>query len=302
MAESPANTRQISSVLTNDELARVERLRLNSARRFTNKSRGEHLHGKGGASTDFADYRNYAAGDDTRFVDWNIFSRLRRPYLKQFRQEEEMHVVVLVDASASMQFEGKFELAQKIAASFAIMGLFATERVSVYAFNQTTGALPFTGPHTGRGNLSKLLSFIEKIDTGGEATSDTAIDRLLQRHRGRGVVCVLSDFLTFGDLRKSFNALLSHGLKLMAVQILGPTEIDPDVSSDLRLVDSESAEILDVSAAGELVSIYQEYRQNFERHLEVLCRQRNGRFLSTSSDVPFGSLMFDTMRRKGWVI
>ena len=83
-------------------------MRLLPMRRMTNRSRGEHLAGKGGTSTEFNDYRDYSAGDDMRYVDWNIFSRLNRPYVKQYRHEEEMHVVILVDASATVLFENCF--------------------------------------------------------------------------------------------------------------------------------------------------------------------------------------------------
>ena len=293
---------QFTSLLTNEQLAIVERLRLNPTRRFTNRARGEHLHGKGGSSTDFADYRNYVAGDDVRFVDWNIFSRLHRPYLKQFRQEEEMHLVVLVDASSSMAFEGKIDLAKQLASAFAIMGLFATERVSAYVFNQIEGRLEFTGPDVGRGNMRKVFNFLERIEAGGDAPLENGVDMLLKRHSGRGVIAVLSDFLTFGDLRRSFNALLSRGMEIFGVQILGPTEIDPQVSADLRLVDCESQATLDISAAGDLASLYQEYRHAYARHLEVLCRQRNGRFMSVSAADSFDDVVFDQMRRKGWVV
>lgn len=301
METAPAKA-QFTSLLTNDQLAAVERLRLNPTRRYTNRSRGEHLHGKGGASTDFADYRNYVAGDDVRFVDWNIFSRLHRPYLKQYHQEEEMHVVVLVDASSSMAFEGKIDLAKQLAGAFSVMGLFGTERVSAYTFNQSDGRLEFVGPNAGRGNMAKLLRFVERIDAGGDAPLEKGVDMLLNRHRGRGVIAVLSDFLTFGDIRRSFNALLSRGLEIFGVQILGPTEVDPEVSADLRLVDCESEATLDISAAGDLVALYQEYRHAYERNLEVLCRQRSGRFMSVSAANSFDDVVFDLMRRKGWVV
>src|SRR5882757_7578063 len=110
------NAPQLTSLLTNRDLDRLARLRLNASRRFTNRSRGEHLAAKGGTSTEFSDYRDYAPGDDVRHVDWNIFARIERPYLKQYHQEEEMHVALLVVASPSMIFEGKLELVPRIAA------------------------------------------------------------------------------------------------------------------------------------------------------------------------------------------
>ena len=84
----------VTRLFGNDVLSRVERLRISPLERRTNRTRGEHLHGKGGSSTEFTDFRDYVAGDDVRFVDWNIFSRLNRPYLKLYKHEEEMQVVI----------------------------------------------------------------------------------------------------------------------------------------------------------------------------------------------------------------
>ncbi|MCA9044091.1 MAG: DUF58 domain-containing protein, partial [Planctomycetaceae bacterium] len=81
---------QFTPLLGNDVLARVERMRLNPLNRQTNRMRGEHLSGKGGTSIEFRDYRDYVAGDDIRYVDWNIFARLNEPYLKLYAHEEEM--------------------------------------------------------------------------------------------------------------------------------------------------------------------------------------------------------------------
>lgn len=111
----------VTRLFGNDVLSRLERLRIAALQRRTNRTRGEHLHGKGGSSTEFTDYRDYIAGDDVRYIDWNIFSRLNRPFLKLYKHEEEMHVVVLVDASASMQFEGKLDRAKQLAAAFGLM-------------------------------------------------------------------------------------------------------------------------------------------------------------------------------------
>ena len=108
-------------------------MRIRPRRRMTNRTHGEHLSGKGGTSIEFSDFRDYVAGDDLRHVDWNIFSRLHRPYVKQFRYEEQMCVVILLDASTSMTFDGKFERARQIAAAFALMGLFSLEPVSIYS-------------------------------------------------------------------------------------------------------------------------------------------------------------------------
>lgn len=292
---------QMTPLFDNAVLSRLERLRINSTRRFTNKSRGEHLSGRGGTSIEFSDYRDYAAGDDIRFVDWNVFARLHRPYLKLYRQEEEMHVVILLDASSSMLFEEKLASAKAYAAAFGVMGLWGTERVSVWAAGSLDAAPAALAPCVGRANMMKLFAFLEGIEGGGDAPVEAAIETFLKYHSGRGVAVVVSDFLTFGDLRRAFNLLFSAGLEVFGIQILAPGEIDPDVTGDVRFVDAETAGTLDVSSAADLLRLYQDYRGSYERNLAALCRERGGRFVSVSSEDPVRSVLFDLLRRKGWI-
>lgn len=288
---------QLTSLFPNTVLDRLQRLRICSGRRFTSRARGEHLAGKGGTSTEFCDYRDYVEGDDTRFVDWNIFARLQRPYLKQFHREEEQHVVLLVDASGSMLFEQKLQRAKQLAAAFGVMGLLNHERVSVFPSNATVH-LP---PCTGRTSMARLFTFLEAIEGGGEAPLEVAIESVLKFHRGRGVCVIASDFLTFGDLKRGFNRLRATGLELVGLQILGPSEIEPPVTGDVRFVDVETADTLDVSSAADLVAIYQEYRASYERELVALCQQRAGRFVSLDSLAPLEWVLFDLLRRRGWI-
>lgn len=288
---------QLTSLLPNTVLDRLQRLRICSGRRFTSRARGEHLAGKGGTSTEFCDYRDYVEGDDTRFVDWNIFARLQRPYLKQFHQEEEQHVVLLVDASGSMLFEQKLQRAKQLAAAFGVMGLLNHERVSVFPSN----ARVHLAPCTGRASMARLFSFLEAIGGGGDAPLEGAIESVLRFHRGRGICVIVSDFLTFGDLKRGFNRLHATGLELLGLQILGPSEIDPQVTGDVRFVDVETADTLDVSSAADLVAIYQEYRASYERELAALCQQRAGRFVSLDSWAPLEWVLFDLLRRRGWI-
>ncbi|MBI3862652.1 MAG: DUF58 domain-containing protein [Planctomycetia bacterium] len=292
---------QFTSLLENETLARLERMRLLPRRRLTNRSRGEHHAAKGGTSTEFADYRDYVPGDDVRYVDWNIFARLERPYVKLYRHEEEMHVVSIVDASSSMQFDGKFERARQLAAAFGLMGLMNVERVSSFSCNHVGKEPIFLPPCTGRVSRRRLFDFLEKIEGGGDFPIELAVEAVLRRHRGRGVVVLLSDFLTFGDLERPLNRLFSAGLEVFAVQILSPSEINPEVTGDIRLIDCESGRMVDVSSADDLLGIYEEHRLALEEELGILCRQRSGRFLSISSRDPLEWVLFDLLRRKGWV-
>ncbi len=291
---------RITTLLANRDLDRLARLRLNASRRFTNRSRGEHLAAKGGTSTEFCDYRDYTPGDDVRFVDWNIFARTERPYLKQYHQEEELQVALLVDGSNSMLFEGKLELARQLAAALGSVALRGSEKVSAAFFGgRETARL---APCRGRVSMGKFLGFLERCEGGGETPIDVGIEAFLRRHSGRGVVIVISDFLTGGDLRRGFNLLNSAGLEIFALQILAPSELAPELTGDLRFVDSETGDNLDISSAGDLLALYHEYREAHAAQIADLCRQRQGRFLTVNAADSLETIVFDLMRRKGWII
>ncbi len=298
---SDATSKQFTSLLSNDILGRLERMRIRPRRRLTNRTHGEHLSGKGGTSIEFSDFRDYVAGDDLRHVDWNIFSRLHRPYVKQFRYEEQMCVVILLDASTSMTFDNKLQRARQIAAAFALMGLFSLEPVSIYSCRSMESEPVICPPCTGRASRARVFKFLEEIEGGGDFPIEAAVEAVLRRHRGRGVAIVLSDFLTFGNLGRPFNLLYTAGLEVFGVQILSPAERDPELVGDMRFVDSESDISLDISNVGELISIYQDRRAALERELDEHCRRRRGRFVSISSDDPIDWILFDLFRRQGWV-
>jgi uncharacterized protein (DUF58 family) len=299
--EAARRAGQMTTLLSNELLHGVERLRIQSSKRFTDRRHGEHLAARGGSSTEFADYRDYTAGDDMRHVDWNIFARLHRPYLKLYRMEEEVNLVVLIDGSTSMQAEDKFNRAREIAAAFGVMGLFGGMRVSAYCFNDATAGVQMLKPIRGRGSRPKLFHYLEGLTSGGNLPLDQGIDDALKRHRGRGVVVVLSDFLTFGDMQRAFNALSGSGLEVFSLQIFGRSELEPDLAGDHRLIDCETDDTLDISSAGDLLQIYHEYREALQRDVEALSKQRGGRYACVSSEAPADWIVLDLLRRRGWV-
>ena len=294
----------LSSLLPNDVLRRLGRTRLQPVRRLSNPSRGEHLAGKGGASTEFADYRDYAPGDDVRFVDWNIFSRLGKPYMKLYRHEEELHVALILDASASMRYGSpttKLTQAARIAAAFGQCALSGVERVSAHACRTAGDGPRRLPPVSGRASLGRLLAFLEGVRPGGEYPIEDAVTDVLKRHRGRGIAVILSDFLTFGDVAKPLGRLQAAGLEPWCVQVLAPEELDPDLAGDVRLVDCENGAALDVTRAGDLLGLYRDHRLALEDELAGQCRRRGGRFLPVGSNDDVKALLFGTLRRRGWL-
>ncbi len=296
MADEVALTR----LFPNAALTRIERHRLGVAH-FTANRKGERIARGRGRSTDFSDYRDYVPGDDIRFVDWNIFARLRRPYLKLFHEEEERHLAIAIDRSASMGFEDKLLRATQAALALGLVGLAGGERVSVYAMADVAASPVVLPPARGRRNLGKLVAGLEGLAAAGDLAPERAIERMLALHKGKGIAIVVSDFLTPGRFDTTFSRIQGAGLEPWALQILGPSELDPTLDGDLRLVDGETGHALDVTAAGDLLEIYHEHRLALEHTVSSLARRAGGRFLAASAGMDAETLVLGTMRRAGWI-
>src|SRR5437868_6067207 len=148
---------QAQPLLDPDFLARLEQLELVSRKIFLGRLKGERLSKRKGQSVEFADYRNYVVGDDLRFLDWNLYARLDRLFLRLFQEEEDLHVYLLLDVSRSMDFGAptKLHYARQVAAALAFIGLINLDRVVVQTFHDRLGEA--TQPLRGRRSLFRLL-------------------------------------------------------------------------------------------------------------------------------------------------
>ena len=159
-------------------LARLEQLELSSRKIFQGRMKGERRSKRKGQSVEFADYRNYVVGDDLRFLDWNLYARLDRLFLRLFMEEEDLHVHVLVDNSLSMDFgtPTKLHYARQVAAALGFIGLVNLDRVVVQAFNDR---LTQTSPVLrGRRSLWRLLDFLGQVRPAGPSNLARALKDL----------------------------------------------------------------------------------------------------------------------------
>ncbi|MEZ5966765.1 MAG: DUF58 domain-containing protein [Planctomycetota bacterium] len=293
--------RRVTTLLTPEVVARAERLTLATRRRLTARGAGGHRSARSGRSLEFKDHRPYAKGDDVRQLDWSLLARTRRPWLRVYHDEEEQHVVLLVDASASMAFEDKLLRARQLAAAIAAMVLRAGDRVSAHAFG---GGTPLRGTPAmrGRAGLSPLFTFLEGVEAAsGQDTLERALTSLTPRLGGRGAVVMLSDFLTHGDLSRAANLVAGAGFEPIGVQILGPSELAPELQDDVRLVDSETDTFLDVAASDDVLAYYHAALRTQERRLADLCAGRGGRFTRVDASVDPLATLFGPLRRGGIV-
>jgi len=290
----------LDELLDKDFMARIERLTLVTKKIFLGKMKGERRSRKRGVSTDFADYRNYAPGDDLRFIDWNIYGRLERLFLKLFLEEEDLHIYLLLDVSESMKFgkPPKLFYAQRAAAALAYIGLVGLDRVGIALFDSALRAI--FPPARGRRQLRRMLEFIRTAETsGGETDLAASAKAFTARFPHKGIAIFLSDFFDRAGYETALRYLLARDLDIYAIQILAPEEIRPELTGDLRLVDCEDADVAEVTVSAPLLKRYKENLQDFIGGIKDYCTQRGINHVFASTELPFEQLILNYLRTRG---
>ena len=286
---------------------RLEPLMLVARKVRAGAIKGDRRSIKRGSSIEFADYRNYVAGDDLRQLDWNIYARLERPYIKLLEDEEDLAVHLILDASASMNFppEGapeqhKLTYAKHILAGLAYISLTSNDRLTLTAVSGA-GASTF-GPVRGRAQGIAMLRFIEAIDAGGVTDLDAALDDYALRARRPGLTLILSDMFSYeGRYLDGLNALLSRGHEAAFAHILAPDEIRPTAVGDLSLIDVETEANQEVTLDGAMLGIYQQRVAAWRDDIRNECLRRGAHYFPLVTDTPWERLILSDMRRVGLV-
>lgn len=309
------------TLLTPQLLRQLEQFQLLAARRAKSSARGERRSRARGQSVEFADYRNYVPGDDFRYLDWNLYGRLERLFLKLYEEERELPVRIFLDASESMTFgePRKFDFARQIAAAVGYVALCGFDRVSVIPFpDRTSGTTPdstadsvvpetpITGPEAAaRGALRAVrgrkcaLQFFQNISAltaGGRADLNATLRRGAMEARQSGVAVVLSDFLDPAGYEAGLSALVGRGFHVNLVQILAPEELNPTTYGDLRLVDSETGGVQEVTFGRFRLKAYQQMVQNFLQRMREFCSGRGINFFTAGSDTDLQDLLLKQLR------
>jgi uncharacterized protein (DUF58 family) len=282
-------------------LARLEQLELVSRKIFLGRLKGERRSKRKGQSVEFADYRNYVVGDDLRFLDWNLFARLDRLFIRLFMEEEDLHFYVLIDNSLSMDFGSptKLHYAKQVAAALGFIGLVNMDRVVVEAFNdRLTQSLP---PVRGRRSLWRLMDFLTKIEPAGPSDLKRALRTFSLKCSGKGIVVLLSDLMDKGGYEEALRYLVARQLDIYVIQILSQEEIEPEIVGDLKLVDVEDEDMAEITVSGPLLKRYKQNLAAYRAALHEFCTRRGICYLFTSNLVPFDRLVLTYLRQRGLV-
>src|SRR5437763_11779055 len=303
----------MNALLTPELLRRLEQFQLLSARRAKSSSKGERRSRARGQSVEFADHRNYVHGDDFRYLDWNLYGRLEKLFLKLYEEERELPVRIFLDASESMTFgePRKFDFARQVAAAVGYVALSGFDRVSVIPFpDLANGAtlepaarareLAARGAlRAVRGKKSAIPFFqnLTALSAAGPANLNEALRRGALEARQAGAAVVLSDFLDPAGYETGLTALVGRGFQVDLVQILAPEELSPSSFGDLRLVDSETGGMQEVTFGRYRMKSYQQTVQNYIQRLREYCQRRGINFFTAASNTSLEELLLKQLRQ-----
>lgn len=276
-------------------LARLERLQLVTRRRLAGGLAGEHRSPRHGSSLDFADFRDYYPGDDLRRLDLNALARLDRLLITLFDAEDELTLRLLVDTSGSMA-GAKLRRATELAAAVGFTALIRRDVVSVHTFPTSRPGPRFRG----RVASGPLFDHLAALEAEGDTPFAQAADRVLAQPGPPGLTVVFSDLLT-ADWDEGIRRLPARQGELAVVHVLDPTDLDPGLSGDLELVDSETGARIEVSLSS---TVLEDYRRLVRRWVDDVAgqvRAAGGSYLQVLTSDELERVLFVGARDAGVV-
>jgi len=283
-------------LLDPDFLRRLDSLSLRFRRPTRGSLRGERRSRAVGGGMEFSDYRSYQVGDDFRYIDWNVYSRLDRLFVKLFHLEEEMDIFLLLDTSQSMAFgrPPKVEYARKVAAALGYIGLSGLDRVIAVGASDHLH-VPFPALQ-GRAQIPRLFRFLASLKAGGPTSLSKAFEELLLRARRRGFIVLLSDLFDPAGPVEPLKRARYRGFELAVCHILDDEDLFPSLEGDVQLIDCERGDRVDVSLNGIAWDRFARARDAYLQELEEFCLRHQIVYVRATTAVPFEDLVLRYLR------
>lgn len=286
-------------LLESSFLRKLDRLAILTKRAMAGDIQGERRSPRRGSSVEFADFRPYTSGDDIRQIDWNLYARAERFYLKLFVAEEELNVHLLVDTSASMDWgaPNKLRYAKQLAAAFGYIALSNLDRVSVTAFGAGPGNAQMPGVRGKRGALP-LFGFLQNLAASKGGDLAKSCRSYVQAARTPGPLLLCSDLLDAG-WKDGLSALSARPFEITVMHTLAPQELEPELDGDFKLVDIEGGQPVEISADLDLLRRYKEQLAAWQAEIESYCSARGMNYLPVDTSVPVDEFVISRMRKRG---
>ncbi len=283
-------------------LHKLEQLTLVAARVRVGVMKGDRRSSKRGTSIEFADYRNYVKGDDLRRLDWNVYARLERSFIKLLEEEEDLAVHLLLDASASMHWPDndppthKLTYALRLTGALGHIALTAGDLLSVTLLGNNNRSW---GPFRGAQNSLRLLQFLETITAVGPTDLNLSLRNYALYGRRPGLLFVVSDLLSPGGYQEGVAALQARGYEVALLHLLSPDEVNPPLGGDLKLVDVETAADAEITLDPTTLAQYRERLGDWLAEIAAYCAARQVHYIPITTDLPWEKLVMQTLRVKG---
>lgn len=290
--------------MNDDFFSRLETCALNLRRDLAGFFGGKHLVSTYGQTVEFADYREYMLGDDIRRIDWNLFSRFEKYFLKLFTDERQMHTQIFLDCSASMGKlnQQKSAYATAFAAALGFLSVHNMDKLSFRLIRGAKAEDPF-GLIVGKTPFFRAVSTLNDLKFDEDADLEKAITGT-EISQGNGLTVIISDFFTESDWKKAVDYLCYKKRQVFLIQIMSPEERDPSYSGRINLVDSEATDALDernmkVRITRGLQQAYEQALNDYIEDMSSFCASRGAGFISVSSDKPIERVIFGELMRTG---
>ena len=286
------------SYLNDDFFSRLETLALNLRTDLSGFFGGKHLVRTYGQTVEFADYREYMLGDDIRRIDWNLYSRFEKYFIKLFTDERQMHVRIYLDCSASM---GKNEPAKgayaiATAAALGFLAVHNTDKLSLNLINENVATNPF-GTIVGKNAFFSAIHNLEEVKFTGDSDLYAAVTGDQSGGTGDGLSVIISDFFTDSDWKKTVDYLCFKKRQVLFVQVMTPSEAEPTYDGRMNLIDSESIDLADprnmrLRITPSLQHAYDRALKEYIEELTTYCHSRGAEFISVVTDKSIEKTLF----------
>ena len=291
----------VNAGLSTELLRRLEQLQLVARRYAKSPLRGERASRARGHSVEFADYRDYVSGDDLRYLDWSLYGRLDRLFIRLYEEERELPVTLFLDASESMSFgePRKFDFARQIVAAVAHVALCGFDRVSVRVFPDrevNRKAQLAISNVRGRQSSLRLIRHLNQLVAGERGELNEALRQGAIESKRVGLAIVVSDLLDESGYRDGLKALVARGFQVIVVQILSPEELHPSTFGDLRVVDAETGTVREVTFGKFRRRRYRTAVRAYIDQVAEFCSARGVAFWSVTSDSLIEDLLLRQMK------
>jgi uncharacterized protein (DUF58 family) len=288
--------------LFDDEFQRkLETLAIVSRRVFAGNMRAERRTKRKGSGVEFADHRNYAPGDDFRYVDWNVYQRFGKLLVRLYEEEEDLSIYFIVDCSSSMAFGDakKFDQARRLCAALAYVGLANLDRVTIVGVSdEVVARMPTT---RGKGRIFKVFDFLRGLKPDGTTELRDTLKTFVAQHKRRGLAVLISDLYDPAGFEGGINMLRFNKFEPYVLHIVDPREAKLVLKGDVRIYDCETGDEREVTVTPKLLERMQQAWGEYRDQVERFCTTRQVPYFAADVDTPFDELVLRVFRRGGFL-